>query len=223
MASRPAALLISVRISPLNPINFLQTHHVHNSFRMNTCKSVSKQRALSPFRMNTYEKRGGGGHILPAKSTFLLPSSPVFPAHSSPLCFQSITNAQFATPLFSKQYKLPGGVPLLSHRSRHERAMSHHEPPFFSITCELLLPQLLCFENDAFSWGVYPPRRTTAIQKSNSNRAGELEARRSYASCELTFRGGHRFSERVSWGAQQQKQFASPQQNVQQSSTLKIA
>src|SRR5258708_38404529 len=31
------------------------------SFRMNTCKSVSKQRTLTPFRMNTYEKQGGGG------------------------------------------------------------------------------------------------------------------------------------------------------------------
>jgi hypothetical protein len=31
-----------------------------NTFRMNTCKSVSKQRTLSPFRMNTCEKRGEG-------------------------------------------------------------------------------------------------------------------------------------------------------------------
>jgi len=30
-------------------------------FRMNTCKSVSKQRTLTPFRMNTYEKHGGWG------------------------------------------------------------------------------------------------------------------------------------------------------------------
>jgi hypothetical protein len=30
-------------------------------FRMNTCKSVSKQRTLSSFRMNTYEKPGGRG------------------------------------------------------------------------------------------------------------------------------------------------------------------
>ena len=140
------------------------------------------------------------------------------------------------TPLFSINYKRPicnsfvfktiqtaGGVPPPPHVPPHERAKPRCAPPFFSIPCELLLPQLLCFENDAFSWGVYPPRRTTAIQKSNSNRAGELEARRSYASCELTFRGGHRFSERVSWGAQQQKQFPGPQQNVQQSSTLKIA
>jgi hypothetical protein len=32
-----------------------------STFRMNTCKSVSKQRTLSPFRMNTYAKTGGRG------------------------------------------------------------------------------------------------------------------------------------------------------------------
>src|SRR5258708_25956975 len=31
------------------------------SFRINTCKSVSKQTTLTPFRMNTYEKQGEGG------------------------------------------------------------------------------------------------------------------------------------------------------------------
>jgi len=31
-----------------------------NTFRMNTCKSVSKQRTLTIFRMNTYAKRGRG-------------------------------------------------------------------------------------------------------------------------------------------------------------------
>src|SRR6266849_301339 len=30
-------------------------------FRINTCKSASKQTTLTPFRMNTYEKTGGGG------------------------------------------------------------------------------------------------------------------------------------------------------------------
>jgi hypothetical protein len=38
-------------------------------FRMNTCKSVSKQRTLTPFRMNTYEKyRGEGGAASLARS-----------------------------------------------------------------------------------------------------------------------------------------------------------
>src|SRR5229473_6362295 len=32
------------------------------TFRINTCKSVSKQTTLTPFRMNTYEKPGGGGY-----------------------------------------------------------------------------------------------------------------------------------------------------------------
>ncbi len=31
------------------------------TFRINTCKSASKQTTLSPFRINTYEKQGGGG------------------------------------------------------------------------------------------------------------------------------------------------------------------
>src|SRR5712664_4751058 len=31
------------------------------SFRINTCKSVSKQSTLTTFRMNTYAKRGEGG------------------------------------------------------------------------------------------------------------------------------------------------------------------
>src|SRR5713226_6359432 len=30
-------------------------------FRINTCKSVSKQRTLTTFRMNTYEEQGEGG------------------------------------------------------------------------------------------------------------------------------------------------------------------
>jgi hypothetical protein len=32
------------------------------TFRINTCKSASKQRTLTPFRMNTYEKQGEGGY-----------------------------------------------------------------------------------------------------------------------------------------------------------------
>ena len=36
------------------------------TFRINTCKSVSKQTTLTPFRMNTYEKRGEGGAVIVA-------------------------------------------------------------------------------------------------------------------------------------------------------------
>ena len=34
------------------------------TFRINTSKSVSKQKTLTPFRMNTYEKKGGGGPVI---------------------------------------------------------------------------------------------------------------------------------------------------------------
>src|SRR5207253_2662316 len=33
-------------------------------FRINTCKTVSKQRTLTTFRMNTYEKQGEGGPVI---------------------------------------------------------------------------------------------------------------------------------------------------------------
>ena len=33
-------------------------HHSPKPFKMNTCKSVSKQSTLTPFRINTYEKQG---------------------------------------------------------------------------------------------------------------------------------------------------------------------
>src|SRR6267378_7450337 len=34
------------------------------AFRINTSKSVSKQRTLTTFAMNTYEKEGGGGRVI---------------------------------------------------------------------------------------------------------------------------------------------------------------
>src|SRR6266851_6499873 len=40
-------------------------HHASKPFRMNTCESVSKQRTLTTFRINTYEKQGEGGPSLP--------------------------------------------------------------------------------------------------------------------------------------------------------------
>ena len=47
-----------------------------NTFRMNTCKSASKQRTLTIFRMNTCEKTGGGGVMvnLPATNAANSPS-----------------------------------------------------------------------------------------------------------------------------------------------------
>src|SRR5713226_9735733 len=39
-------------------------HPSSNLFRMNTCKSVSKQKTLSIFRINTYAKHRGWGQLL---------------------------------------------------------------------------------------------------------------------------------------------------------------
>src|SRR6266852_7870670 len=84
-------------------ISFFSTHNPlpPKSFRMNTCKSISKQSTLTSFRMNTYEKHRGWGRVLwltrfrPA-STFRCanistckrsshPEKPVSPLRSSPL------------------------------------------------------------------------------------------------------------------------------------------
>jgi hypothetical protein len=44
---------------------------------------------------------------------------------------------------------LPPGQSSISRRPSH----------FSSTAYKMLLPQLLCFDNDPFSWGVYPPQR----------------------------------------------------------------
>src|SRR5258708_21500359 len=52
---------------PLKSFSPLATHNsplTLTPFRINTCKSVSKQRTLTCFRINTYEKTGGGEHEL---------------------------------------------------------------------------------------------------------------------------------------------------------------
>src|SRR5216684_6007599 len=49
------------------------------TFRINTCKSVSKQSPLTTFRMNTYEKQGEGG--TPADRRLTLTGVPISSAH----------------------------------------------------------------------------------------------------------------------------------------------
>jgi hypothetical protein len=51
LRSRSASLCLPARRKALTP------------FRMNTCKSVSKQKTLSTCTINTYAKTGGGGHL----------------------------------------------------------------------------------------------------------------------------------------------------------------
>src|SRR6266851_4079434 len=47
------------------------------TFRINTCKSVSKRRTLTTFRINTYKKPRGGG--APTRSPLQLPASSIQP------------------------------------------------------------------------------------------------------------------------------------------------
>jgi hypothetical protein len=47
--------------------------HPSKPFRINTCKSVSKQRTLTTFRMNTYAKQGEGGVIVNQNPQGFLP------------------------------------------------------------------------------------------------------------------------------------------------------
>ena len=61
----------ALRVSAFHPLSFpfdlkLSTLNCFspNSFRMNTCESVSKQGTLTPFRMNTCEKVGRGYAVI---------------------------------------------------------------------------------------------------------------------------------------------------------------
>jgi hypothetical protein len=75
-------------------------------FRMNTSKSVSKQRTLTTFRMNTYEKQGGGGGS-PQRVNSLFRQQPTL--HELP-CFQTLTHSfaltKNSTLLFSNNSEL---------------------------------------------------------------------------------------------------------------------
>jgi hypothetical protein len=46
------------------PCPITRIPRLHNSFRMNTCKNVSKQATLTISRMNTYEKHRGWGAVI---------------------------------------------------------------------------------------------------------------------------------------------------------------
>src|SRR5216684_5846985 len=60
-------------------------------FRINTCKSVSKQMTLTPFRMNTYEKTGRWGAFLGSeRSTFNLSTFQLVSGGRLHLAFQSV-------------------------------------------------------------------------------------------------------------------------------------
>jgi hypothetical protein len=61
------------RPSQTPPLPFFTAHgsRVIYSFRINTCKSVTKQTTLTTFRMNTYEKTWGEGGTSPSIQNFI--------------------------------------------------------------------------------------------------------------------------------------------------------
>jgi hypothetical protein len=83
-----------------------------NSFRIRTCKSVSKQRTSTPFGMNTYKKIGGRGISLlstvpvprfranaaPLLSGSVVTDNPSLDHHAPSLYNASFTGMHFAPP-----------------------------------------------------------------------------------------------------------------------------
>jgi hypothetical protein len=75
-----------IRSSQTSPLSFFTFHgsRVTYSFRINTCKSVSKQMTLTLFRMNTYEKTWGWGALLTARAPrFAERGAPLHPSRIS--------------------------------------------------------------------------------------------------------------------------------------------
>src|SRR6266852_5652343 len=105
-AQRPpidSTISAAVSVSPLKFLRHdpaIQSATPVNPFRINTCKSVSKQRTLSSFRINTCEKRGRG-----------LPNAP----HRA----SAPRMRQFARPLFSYSYELLFPQTLCFHNHPH--------------------------------------------------------------------------------------------------------
>jgi len=97
-----------------------------STFKINTCKSVSKQRTLSPSRMNTYAKTGGGGLLARlavveaglyarlasgASALRSCPHSIRLESICYPFVFTNLQNPHRANPLYSHPYKTPGVPP----------------------------------------------------------------------------------------------------------------
>jgi hypothetical protein len=77
----PVRPLSVASLSPMEGLSVthrpqLTTHSPLTTFRINTCKSVSKQTTLTTFRMNTYEKRGGGVGVSPLAPCLCAPACP---------------------------------------------------------------------------------------------------------------------------------------------------
>src|SRR6266478_5592751 len=114
-----------------------------STFRMNTCKSVSKQRTLSTSRMNTYAKTGGGGsHGSAPIFRIRLPRIPLRAHHrTDPFVFRYLQIPCRANPFFSHPYKTPGVSP-------------HHRLQSLLCACCVLCALCVKFFLDPFSLSI---------------------------------------------------------------------
>jgi hypothetical protein len=90
---------------------------IRNPFRINTSKSVTKQRTLNTFRINTYAKLGGGGHELGRRSyppkTPATPEFTYFPAKPFVQQWFTMANPNFMGPKVASMFHLRScGFPL---------------------------------------------------------------------------------------------------------------
>ena len=133
------------RAAPSAP-HFAQFWCNISPFRINTSKSVSKQTTLTPFRMNTYEKHGGGGggiFRLRRNPTIDLPApcrdfSASFPQHSNMQTFKhynfrfSVHSSKFripqllCLPLLRKHRGCTSTIPILELFPRHSPLITRH-------------------------------------------------------------------------------------------------
>jgi hypothetical protein len=94
-AQRRSSDQTSFPFPPAPPIVTSRSSLASNSFRIRTYKSVSKQRTLSPSRMNTYKKIGGRGDISSVNGSGTpFPSRPSVANHQlTPLLAASLITA----------------------------------------------------------------------------------------------------------------------------------
>src|SRR6266849_8434232 len=96
-AHQPLPLAVRGRLSTQIPSDSRSLDSTLTTFRINTCKSVSKQTTLTTFRMNTYEKPGEGG--TPANRWFRISGSARHMRHVTPLSpAPSLDCAYFPSP-----------------------------------------------------------------------------------------------------------------------------
>ena len=123
MVTSPLKVSHHSRLAALRPL----PHHFlfpPMSFRMNTCKSVSKQMTLTPFRMNTYEKHRGEGVLL-------LTRFPVGESALAPFSLRGSRVTDHGSQITGHRPQVCTALCALSAKSVSELLCSQHVPHSF--------------------------------------------------------------------------------------------